>query len=50
MLANLDANINFAHIDTEMYRIDLEELGKRYYIRKLVKGIMPVEENIIKLF
>ena len=47
-LANLDAEINFEHIDTEMYQVDLEQVGNNDYAPKPFKMDYAVREKFNK--
>jgi len=44
-LAYLDAQINFEHIDTEMYQVDLEQVGNHDYAPKPFKMDYVVREK-----
>lgn len=44
-LAYLDAQINFEHIDAEMYQVDLEQVGKNDYAPKPFKMDYVVREK-----
>jgi len=45
-LAYLDAQINFEHIDTEMYQVDLEQVGNNDYAPKPFKMDYVVREKL----
>jgi type III restriction enzyme len=47
-LANLDAEINFEHIDAEMYQVDLEQVGNNDYAPKPFKMDYAVREKFNK--